>query len=99
MKKDSYGMGILMGIIVPVLLFGVLIGVLWILVHAKPEMLHNNPSLYKILIPKFMLISMIPSVFIMRHYLLKLQYDKTGRGILLATFALGILFIILHFTL
>jgi heme/copper-type cytochrome/quinol oxidase subunit 3 len=32
----------------------------------------------------------------MRYYLLKLKYDKTGRGILAITFVLGIAFFIVE---
>lgn len=99
LRKDSYVLGILMGLLVPVVLFGILFGVLVILVHSYPDMLVNNPNLYKTLIPKFILISIIPSLFILRHYLLNLKYDKTGRGILISTFILALVFVIVQFTL
>lgn len=99
LRKDSFVLGAAMGVIVPAVLFGILMGILVMLVHFKPDMLFNNPNLYKILIPKILLVSMIPSVFILRYYLLKLKYDKTGRGILAATFALGIVFVVVQFTL
>lgn len=99
LRKDSFGLGAAMGVIIPAVLFGILMGILVLLVHLKPDMLFNNPNLYKILIPKILLVSMIPSVFILRYYLLKLKYDKTGRGIVAATFVLGIVFVIIQFTL
>jgi len=88
-----------MGILVPVVLFGILFGVLSILVHSYPDMLVNNPKLYKTIIPKLILISLIPSLFILRHYLLNLKYDKTGRGIVVSTFVCGIIFVITQFAL
>ncbi len=88
-----------MGILVPVILFGILFGVLSILVHSYPDMLVNNPKLYKTIIPKLILISLIPSLFILRHYLLNLKYDKTGRGIVVSTFICGIVFVITQFVL
>ena len=88
-----------MGILVPVILFGILFGVLSILVHSYPDMLVNNPKLYKTIIPKLILISLIPSLFILRHYLLNLKYDKTGRGIVVSTFICGIGFVIMQFVL
>lgn len=88
-----------MGILVPVILFGILFGVLSILVHSYPDMLVNNPKLYKTIIPKLILISLIPSLFILRHYLLNLKYDKTGRGIVVSTFICGIVFVITQFAL
>jgi heme/copper-type cytochrome/quinol oxidase subunit 3 len=88
-----------MGILVPAILFGILFGVLSILVHSYPDMLVNNPKLYKTIIPKLILISLIPSLFILRHYLLNLKYDKTGRGIVVSTFVCGIIFVITQFAL
>jgi len=99
LRKDSYVLGALMGVLIPAILFGILIGILALLVHFKPDMLFNNPDLYRRLIPKILLVSMIPSLLVLRHYLLKLKYDKTGRGIVAATFALGIVFVIVQFTL
>lgn len=99
LRKDSFVLGAAMGVIIPAVLFGILMGILVLLVHLKPDMLFNNPNLYKILIPKILLVSMIPSVFILRYYLLKLKYDKTGRGIVAATFILGIVFVVIQFTL
>lgn len=98
-RKDSYALGVIMGIVIPAILFGVLFGVLEILIHAKPDMLLNNPNLMKTLIPKFILISLIPSLFILRYYLLNLKYDKTGRGIVISTFVLGLVFVIVQFAL
>lgn len=93
LRRDSIGMGVIMGIIVPAVMFGILYAVLVILQH-------HNPALpMKTLIPKVILISLIPSLFILRYYLLKLKYDRTGRGIVIATFALAIVFVIVQFTL
>ncbi len=92
-------MGIVMGIIIPALLFGILFGILSILVHTNPNMLTNNPTLYKTIVPKLILISMIPSLFILRHYLLNLKYDKTGRGLIISTFLWGLVFVIVQFSL
>lgn len=98
-RKDSYILGAALGIIVPAVLFGIIYGVFAFVMNAHPDILLNNPGIVKSLVPKFILIAMIPSVFILRHYLLNLKYDKTGRGILLATFALAVVFVIVQFTL
>lgn len=99
LRSDSYALGVTTGIVLPAIIFGILFGGLLLLVHAKPDMLYNSPNLYKTLVPKLILIAMIPSVFIMRHYLLNLKYDKTGKGILISTFLLGIVFVIVQFAL
>ena len=62
-------------------------------------LLVEYPHLMKTLIPKFILISLIPSLFILRYYLLNLKYDKTGRGIVISTFVLGLVFVIVQFAL
>ncbi len=99
LRKDSYAMGVFLGFFVPGILFALLFGILLIVEHGNPNMLINNPNLHKILIPKQILIALIPSLFILRYYLLKLKYDKTGRGIVITTFVIGILFVILQFSL
>ncbi len=99
LRKDSYVLGVLIGIILPAVLFGILYGIFTIVVKANPDILLNNPNIVKSLIPKFILIAMIPSLFVLRHYLLNLKYDKTGRGIVIATFVLAIVFVIVQFTL
>lgn len=99
LRSDSFSLGVILGLAVPVVLFAILIGVLLVLVHTNPDMLIRNPKLYKTLIPKFILIAMLPSIFMMRHYLLNLKYDKTGRGILVATLILGVAFVITQFAL
>ncbi|MCR4964076.1 MAG: hypothetical protein K6A41_00300 [Bacteroidales bacterium] len=99
LRKDSYVIGILMGVIVPAICFGILYCILALLIHFKPDMLVNKPNLMKTILPKFVLIGIIPSVLLLRYYLLNLKYDKTGRGILISTFVIGIIFAILQFTL
>ena len=99
LKKDTYTMGIVLGVLIPVILFGILFGVLLLMVHANPDMLANKPNLYKTIVPKFILISIIPSLLLLRYYLLKLKYDKTGRGLVISTFVLGLVFVIVQFSL
>lgn len=92
-------MGVVTGFVVPAVLFGILFAIFAILVKTNPEMTVNNPSLPRTIIPKLILISLIPSLLILRHYLLKLKYDKTGRGIIISTFVLGLVFVIVQFSL
>lgn len=99
LRSDSYALGICSGLLIPIVLFGILFGILLILVNQRPDMLLRVPNLYKNLVPKMILLSILPSVFLMRYYLLKLKFDKTGRGILISAFLLGIVFLIVQFTL
>lgn len=95
LRRDSWLMGILLGSIVPALTFGVVYGLvaLVLFIFGKPM-----DTLSLDLVKKFILLSIVPSVFVMRYYLLKLKYDLTGRGILLVTFVIAIGFTILQFT-
>ena len=99
LRRDSYAVGIILGILVPLLLFGVIYGIFAIVLHANPQMLVNNPGLVKNLIPKFILLALIPNIFLLRYYLLKLKFDMSGRGILIATFAYSIVFLAAQFLL
>jgi hypothetical protein len=99
LRRDSYAVGIGLGLLIPLILFGIIYGVFALIVHANPQMLVNSPNLIKILIPKFILIALIPNLFILRYYLLKLKYDMTGRGIVIATFVWAIAFVATQFLL
>lgn len=90
LRRDSLWMGILIGILCPALIFGLIELIIFIIGK-------NLERVAVIEIQKILLLSVIPNLFILRHYLLKLKYDLTGRGILLATFLIAILFTILEF--
>lgn len=96
LRRDSWLMGISLGICVPALTFGILYGLVYLILVAfgKPLDILNID-----LIKKFVLLSIVPSVFVIRYYLLKLKYDLTGRGILLVTFLIAIGFAVLEFAL
>lgn len=90
LRRDSLWMGTLIGILCPALIFGLIELIIFIIGK-------NFERVAVIEIQKILLLSVIPNLFILRHYLLKLKYDLTGRGILLATFLIAILFTILEF--
>ena len=94
LRRDSWVMGILLGIFVPALTFGVLYGLVYLVLTAFGKPLD---ILSLDLIKKFILLSIVPSVFVIRYYLLKLKFDLTGRGILLVTFLIAIGFAVLEF--
>ena len=91
LRRDSMWMGIFLGLLLPAVLFGILEGILAIVEH-------YTGKIDIIDIKKLILLSIVPNLFLLRYYLLKLKYDLTGRGILAATFVLGIVFAILEFT-
>jgi len=90
-RRDNIWMGLLIGLFVPAALFGILYGIIAIIEHFTGNIAFVS-------IQKVLLLSILPNLFLLRYYLLKLKYDLTGRGILAMTFILGILFIILEFT-
>ena len=82
LRKDSMGLGILLGILLPIVCFGILFA---ISAFFAPE-----GKDYLIKLSSIMLVSVFSNLFTMRYYLVKLKFDKTGRGILLVTFILAI---------
>jgi len=99
LRRDSYAVGVILGFVVPVVLFGIIYGIYALIMHANPQVIARNPDLTKNLIPKFILLALIPNIFILRYYLLKLKFDKSGRGILGVTFAWAIVFLAAQFLL
>ena len=91
LRRDSMWMGIFLGLLLPAVLFSILEGLLAIVEH-------YTGKIDIVDIKKLILLSIVPNLFLLRYYLLKLKYDLTGRGILAATFVLGIVFAILEFT-
>lgn len=93
LRRDSLPMGLLIGTIYPAVLFGILYGIITIVQHQTGNV--NIPNM----IQKLILLSVVPNVLILRYYLVKLKYDLTGRGILLVTFVIALLFAILEIAL
>jgi len=84
LKKDSMILGIVIGFLCPIMLFGIL----YLISHGfAPE-----GKEFLIQLPNLQLISISPNLFTLRYYLVKLKLDKTGRGILLITFIFAILY-------
>ncbi|MCL2246014.1 MAG: hypothetical protein FWC10_02755 [Lentimicrobiaceae bacterium] len=90
-RQDSFWMGLFLGIFIPALIFGLMELILCFLPHQIIDA--NVFSLQRLI-----LVSIIPNVFLLRYYLLKLKYDLTGRGILAITFVIGIIFVIIEFS-
>lgn len=93
LRRDSMPMGLFIGLICPAVCFGILYGII-ALVQQKTGALQMDR-----MIQKLILLSVIPNVLLLRYYLVKLKYDLTGRGILLVTFAIAMLFAILEIAL
>ena len=90
LRKDSLLMGAIIGTLTPMLLFG-LLKLIVFLVERK------TGAIDVVTTQKLVILSIVPNIFILRYYLLKLKYDLTGRGIIAVTFIIAIIFGILHF--
>ena len=87
--RDSLWFGILTGIVMPLLLYGLLF-LLWLLfsdLFAHPE--DVNLALLQIISP-------VINLFFIRYYFVTKKYDDTGRGILLVTFIYVIAFFVIN---
>jgi hypothetical protein len=90
-RRDSFWMGLLLGALIPAVIFGFLKLIVFFLPHQIQDANVFN-------FQRMILISIIPNILLLRYYLLKLKYDLTGRGILAVTFVIAIGFVILHFS-
>lgn len=85
-NRDSWSLGIIMGIVVPILIFGLL---------TIFELLFSNGPDDKVFrLSTRIVIAVFCNLIPFRHYMIKLRFDKTGRGILLDTFVLAMVFFI-----
>ena len=82
LHKDSILLGIVLGIVLPLVSFGIL--------YAVSTLLAPMDKDYLIKLSTMVLVSVFSNLFTLRYYLLKLKFDKTGRGILLVTFVMAI---------
>ena len=82
LRKDSMLLGIILGICLPVVCFGILFAISTAFAPEGKD--------YLIKLSSIILVSVFCNLFTIRYYLLKLKFDKTGRGILLVTFIFAI---------
>jgi len=84
-KRDQFIAGIIFGILLPVVFFMVLYLIdLLVLEMFNTHMLRKQEYLF--------LLSIAINLFAIKYYFVNLNYDKTGRGILIVTFALTLLY-------
>jgi len=91
LKKDSFWLGIILGILMPVVCFGILY-LLNITLFVNRE---TGQSVFQF--STILIISLIPNAIALRLYLVNLKADKSGRGILFVTFVFAIIFMILYY--
>ena len=93
LRRDSMPMGLFIGLICPAVCFGLLYAIITLVQHQTGALNMDR------MVQKLLLLSVVPNVLILRYYLVKLKYDLTGRGILLVTFAIAMIFAVLEFAL
>jgi hypothetical protein len=80
LNKDNWWLGIILGALLPLLFYGIIMLILnkWGTISDNTYVL--KPSTSKLL-------ALFANFISFRYYMVNLKYDKTGRGILLITFA------------
>jgi len=88
-KRDQYTLGILISIGLPVLAFALIFLINYLLIQV-------NIVSYYLDVKSHFLLSIAVNTMPLRYYFVNLKFDKTGRGVLLATFVLVMLFFALN---
>lgn len=83
-KKDSWTLGVLIGVILPLVVYILAISILSRYGYVDGLIYTIRPK-----VPA--LIAVAANLFPFRYYMINKKFDKTGRGILLITFLLVIL--------
>lgn len=85
LKKDHYVFGLGVGILAPLVLFGLIYGMNYLL-------LLIGVAKYQLDLQTHVLISLFGNLLPIRYYFVNLTFDKTGRGILIITFVTVLVF-------
>ncbi len=80
-KKDAYWIGILIGIAFPVICFGILYGIKFLLGYFFPAVQQFTEN-------KMMFVSVVLNVIPLRYLFVAKDWKKTAQGILLITVVL-----------
>ena len=87
-KKDQFIFGMLIGLFLPIVLFFLILLLNYILLQMGVAKFYLNLEAH-------ILISMFGNLLSIRYYFVNLTFEKTGRGVLLVTFVVILLFFIL----
>jgi hypothetical protein len=88
LKKDSFIFGAILGIVIPLILYGFILLINFVLVQMGMTQVYLDRKIH-------VLISLTGNLIPVRYYFVNLKYDKTGRAVLLITFILMIGFFVL----
>lgn len=81
LKKDNWVLGIIMGLLVPLIIYGIILAIV-----RTYGIVDEIRGIYMMKQSTMQLIGIFSNLFTFRYYMVNLHFDKTGRGILLATF-------------
>jgi hypothetical protein len=81
LKKDNMALGILLGLVLPVMFYG-LLSLAAMLVEAGTAWSRPFET------DRRMLLALVINIIPIRLYFVRYKFDKTGRGVLLVTFLL-----------
>lgn len=84
-KKDHYVFGVAVGILVPIILFGFIFLINFLLIVIDVAKFYLDLQTH-------VLISLFGNLLPIRYYFVNLKFDKTGRGVLLVTFVMVFIF-------
>lgn len=87
LKKDNWALGIGLGLLTPLAVYGIIL-----LIMRQWGTIDPYAGIYVLSKSTMMLIGIFSNLFTFRYYMVNLNFDKTGRGILLATFLYAGLF-------
>ena len=88
-KRDSFIFGFLLGIVIPILAYAILyLGLALVELLLSRDLLNERPALK--------LISIAFNLLVLRYYFVTLKFEKTGKGILIITFAYAIVYFIIY---
>lgn len=94
LKKDSFWLGLILGVLMPAICFGILY-LLNNTVFVNPQKETDNKSIFSL--SMIIILSIVPNAIALRLYLVNLKADKTGRGILIVTLIIAVAFMIFHY--
>lgn len=90
LKKDSWVLGILLGVTIPVIMYGILFLIDVMLInYLGINFTREHHLLY--------LLSLIGNLFPIRHYLVGLKFEKTGFGVLIITIAIILVYFFMYY--
>jgi len=90
-KKDLFGFGVVIGLVIPAVIF--------FLLYFVNSLIGNPPVPFEIYIKNntYQLVCIVLNVLPFRYYMINLKLDKTGRGILISTFAYAGVYVIFNY--